>query len=78
MTSVSIEYCVPCGLLDRAVTLQRALLEAHGEALDEVALETGDGGVFRVSVDGEPLYDKDEADGEYDVGGLVERVGERL
>ena len=72
MTDIEIEYCVPCGMLDRAQDLQAALLEQFGQRLDTVALRTGDSGVFRVAVDGEGVFDK--ADDEYDVDAIVERV----
>lgn len=76
MTEVDIEYCVPCGFLDHAETVQHALLTSLGEELDAVSLVTGEKGVFRVSVDGETVYDKDE-DGDYDVDDLVATVRDR-
>lgn len=76
MTEVDIEYCVPCGFLDRAETVQHALLTSLGEELDAVSLVTGDKGVFRVRVDGETIYDKDE-DGDYDTDDLVTTVRDR-
>ena len=77
MTNVTIEYCVSCGFLDRAETIQHALLTSLGEDLDAVTLETGDKGVFRVHVDGETIYDKD-ADGDYDTDELVTTVRSRV
>ncbi|WP_232686563.1 SelT/SelW/SelH family protein [Halobacterium zhouii] len=76
MTHVTIEYCVPCGLLSNAVETQRTLLETHGQRLDGVTLDTGDGGVFEVRVDGATVYDKSEEG--YDRDAIVERVGDRL
>ena len=76
MTNVEIEYCVPCGMLDRAQDVQHALLSEYGERLDSVALVTGDSGVFKVRADGERVFDKD--DDEYDVDAIVESVGERV
>jgi len=76
MTDVEIEYCVPCGMLDRAQDVQTALLEQFGQRLDTVALRTGDSGVFRVAVDGEPVFDL--ATDEFDVDEVVRRVRERL
>jgi selenoprotein W-related protein len=76
MTDVEIEYCVPCGMLDRAQDLQHALLEEYGERLDSVALVTGDSGVFEVRADGEEIFDKE--DDEYDVDAIVKSVGERV
>ena len=72
MTEVEIEYCVPCGFLNRASDLAEALLSALGEDLERVSLVTGDHGVFRVSVDGEVVFDKDEDD--YDVDEITRQV----
>jgi selenoprotein W-related protein len=77
MTAVEIEYCVPCGFLDRAEDVQHALLSELGEDVDSVTLATGEKGVFRIHVDGETIYDKDE-DGDYDVDALVGAVRERV
>jgi len=76
MTNIEIEYCVPCGMLDRAQDVQHALLSEYGERLDSVALVTGESGVFKVRADGEQVFDK-EGD-EYDVDAIVESVGERV
>lgn len=72
MVSVEIEYCVPCGHLSRAQTLQEQILETYGQAVDGVRLKTGDGGVFRVSVDGELVFDKSED--EYDPDAILDAV----
>lgn len=74
MTTVEIEYCVPCGMLDRAQDLQGALLTEYGERLDSVALVTGDSGVFEVRTDGETVFDKEED--EYDEEAIVGSVGD--
>ncbi|WP_255169698.1 SelT/SelW/SelH family protein [Natrononativus amylolyticus] len=76
MTSVEIEYCVPCGFLERAQAVQYALLQSFGDRLEAVTLRTGDHGVFVVRVDGEVVFDK--ADDEFDVDGLVRTVRDRL
>lgn len=76
MTDVEIEYCVPCGMLDRAQSLEAALLEQFGQRLDRVSLVTGDDGVFVVRVDGEAVFDKDEEG--YDADAIVSRVGDRV
>lgn len=78
MSTVEIEYCVPCGFLDRAQGLQGTLLTTFGEQLDRVSLVTGDSGVFVVRVDGETVYDKAEAEGGFDVDAIVREVRERL
>ena len=76
MTSVEIEYCVPCGFLNRAEDVQHALLEQFGKQLDSVALVTGDSGVFTVAVDGEKVFDKSEDD--YDVDEITRRVRDHV
>lgn len=76
MTTVEIEYCVPCGFLNRAEDVQHSLLTTFGEQLDAVTLRTGDNGVFTVSVDGETVFDKYED--EFDVDGIVREVRERV
>ncbi|MFD1587561.1 SelT/SelW/SelH family protein [Halorientalis brevis] len=72
MPTVEIEYCVPCGFLNRAADVQHALLTTYGEQLDAVTLRTGTDGVFTVSVDGETIFDKHED--EFDVDEIVRQV----
>jgi selenoprotein W-related protein len=76
MTAVEIEYCVPCGFLDRAEDIQHAILQQFGQQVDRAALVTGDHGVLTVSVDGETVWDK--ADDDYDVDEIVRRVRETV
>jgi selenoprotein W-related protein len=76
MPTVEIEYCVPCGHLDRASDLAEHLLRTFREGLDRVALVTGDGGVFVVRVDGQPVFDI--AEDEFDPDEIARRVRERV
>jgi len=76
MTEVEIEYCVPCGFRERAIDVQRAILNGVESELDRVVLTMGDHGVFRVTVDGEPVYQKSED--EYDIDGIVRQVRQRV
>jgi selenoprotein W-related protein len=76
MTDIEIEYCVPCGFLNRAEDIQHALLSQFGEELDSVALVTGDHGVLRVDADGETVWNK--ADDEYDVDEIVRRMRQHI
>ena len=57
VVEVEIEYCVPCGHLERAIDLERMLLSELGGKLEAVRLKTGSGGVFKVRVDGEQIID---------------------
>jgi selenoprotein W-related protein len=72
MTRVEVEYCVPCGMLNRAQDVSEAVLAQFGQDVTEVALVTGDDGVFVVRVDGEVVFDKTED--EYDVDAIVRAV----
>ena len=76
MTSVEIQYCVPCGHLDRAIDTQRHLLEKFGQQLDGVRLKTGDGGVFKVWVDGDQVFDRKTQP--YDLDSITEAVAARV
>ena len=72
MTRVEVEYCVPCGMLSRAVDVSRAILTQFGESIAEAALVTGDDGVFIVRVDGVVVFDLTED--AYDVDAIVRAV----
>ena len=72
MTTVEIEYCVSCGFLDRALSVEEALLRQFGTDLDRVSLVTGDDGIFVVRVADETVFDV-AADG-FDVDEIVRRV----
>jgi selenoprotein W-related protein len=76
MSTIEIEYCVPCGFLERAEEIQHALLEQFGNRLDRVALVTGDHGVLTGAVDGDVVWDKEED--EYDIDAITRRVRESL
>jgi selenoprotein W-related protein len=76
MTEIEIEYCHPCGFLNRAQDVQETVLETFGQQLDAVSLVVGDGGVFEVRVDEELVFDKSED--EYDVDAIVAAVRDEL
>ncbi|MWG33272.1 SelT/SelW/SelH family protein [Halomarina oriensis] len=72
MTAVEIEYCVPCGFLERAEQIQHAVLSSLGERIDRAALVTGDHGILEVRVDGTVVYEKERD--EFDVDAIVRAV----
>lgn len=74
MPEIEIEYCVPCGLLDNAIETQRALLEEYGQDIDAVTLKTGHGGVFKVRIDDDLVFDKDEQEAGYELERVKEAV----
>src|SRR5512134_2480866 len=57
---VEIEYCTQCRWLLRAAWMAQELLTTFATDLGEVALLPGSGGVFEVSVDGEPIWSRQE------------------
>lgn len=75
MTTVEIEYCVPCGMLGRAQDLQEQILDELGQQVEAVSLVTGDSGVFEVRVDDDVVFDKTT---EYDTDEIVEDVRSRV
>lgn len=56
---VVIAYCTQCGFLLRAAWLAQELLTTFADALGEVALRPGGGGVFEVAVDGRVLFSRE-------------------
>lgn len=74
-TQVEIEYCVPCGHLDRAINTQKSILEHFGRDLDGVKLKTGHGGIFTIRVDGEEIYDNSQG---FDLDRIVSEIESRV
>jgi selenoprotein W-related protein len=72
MSTVEIEYCVPCGFRDRALDVARAVLNACEGDLDGLTLVMGAHGIFQVRVDGTTVYDKDER--EFDIDAIARTV----
>ncbi|MEU6563631.1 SelT/SelW/SelH family protein [Nocardia nova] len=78
MARIAIEYCTQCRWLLRAGWVAQELLSTFGTDLDEVALVPGTGGIFRIAVDDEQIWDR-KADGGFpDVARLKQRVRDRI
>lgn len=78
MTSVEIEYCVPCGLLDPAIETQTRLLNEFGQELDGITLTPGHGGVFIVTADGETIWDIAVHGADLNLDLIVDAINDRL
>lgn len=78
MVVVEIEYCVPCGLLESALHTQRELLGTFGRELDEVRLKPGHGGVFRVAIEDDIIFDKAVHGNEIAIDPIVDAVEQRF
>lgn len=74
-TNVEIEYCVPCGHLNRAMDTQRAILEKFGQDVEGVKLKTGHGGVFTIRVDGDDIYEKTQ---KFDITQVITDIEARI
>ena len=72
---IEIEYCVPCGYLERAIDAQRTLLSALGADIESVTLKTGTKGVFTFRANDQVIYSKPD---EFDITTIVEDVKARL
>lgn len=72
---VEIEYCVPCGHLNRAIDTQRSILEHFGRKIEGVKLKTGHGGVFTIRVDDDEIYAKGEG---FDLDRIIDDIDTRV
>ncbi|MEV0765549.1 SelT/SelW/SelH family protein [Nocardia sp. NPDC050435] len=78
MARVAIEYCTQCRWLLRAGWMAQELLNTFGTDLREVALVPSEGGVFRITVDDEQIWER-KADGGFpDIAVLKQRVRDRV
>jgi selenoprotein W-related protein len=71
---VAITYCTQCRWLLRAQWYQGELLTTFEQRLGEVALVPATGGVFRVEVDGETVWNRKRDGGFPEVTELKRRV----
>lgn len=72
---VQIEYCHPCGHLERAIDTQRAILTEFGRQLNSVSLLVGEKGVFKIRVDGDQIFDKSDG---YDEAKILTDIRDRV
>lgn len=75
---VTITYCTQCRWLLRAAWVAQELLTSFTTDLGEVALRPGTGGVFRVDVDGNPIWDRSRDGGFPDIVALKRMVRDRV
>ena len=68
---IVITYCTQCRWLLRATWLAQELLTTFTTEVGELALQPGTGGVFRVAVDDEVLWDRKVEGGFPDLGPLI-------
>jgi selenoprotein W-related protein len=71
---IRITYCTQCQWLLRAGWMAQELLSTFGTDLGEVVLAPGAGGVFTITCDGAPIWDRKRDGGFPDAAGLKQRV----
>ena len=75
---VVITYCTQCRWLMRAAWMAQELLQSFPDELGAVSLVPGTGGVFRIEVDGAPIWDRGSDGGFPDVRALKQRVRDQV
>ena len=75
---VAITYCTQCRWLLRATWVAQELLTTFTTDLGEIALRPGIGGVFRIEVDGEVIWDREREGGFPDIAPLKRLVRDRV
>jgi selenoprotein W-related protein len=75
---IVILYCTQCQWLLRAAWMAQEVLSTFGAEVQEVALMPGTGGVFKITYDGEPIWDRTVDGGFPDARTLKQRVRDRL
>ncbi len=76
--TVVITYCTQCNWLLRAGWMAQELLSTFAGDLAMVALAPATGGVFRIELDGEEVWERKRDGGFPDVKTLKQRVRDKL
>jgi selenoprotein W-related protein len=71
---ITIHYCTQCNWLLRSAWLAQELLQTFGQDICEVALIPGTGGVFIVTCNGQPIWDRTKDGGFPDAKILKQRL----
>lgn len=71
---VTITYCTGCNWLLRAGWMAQELLQTFGDALGEVALIPGTGGIYEVRVEGALIWERKRDGGFPEVKELKARL----
>lgn len=71
---ITIEFCTMCQWLLRSAWMAQELISTFGQDLGEVALLPRTGGVFRIEVDGQLIWDRTVDGGFPDAKQLKQRV----
>lgn len=77
-SAILITYCTQCNWLLRAGWMAQELLSSFAADVEQVALAPATGGVFRIEVDGELIWERKRDGGFPDVKTLKQRVRDRI
>lgn len=75
---LEIRYCTQCRWLLRAAWVAQELLTTFQAELGEVALVPATGGVFRVSINGDQIWDRSEQGGFPELSQVKQLVRDRV
>lgn len=75
---IAIEYCTGCRWLLRAAWMAQELLTTFEKEVAEVALRPGSGGVFRISINEQTLWDRKRDGGFPDIKQLKQLVRDQV
>ncbi len=75
--AVTVTYCTGCNWLMRAAWVAQELLQTFGADLAGVTIVPGEGGVFRVEIGGETLWDRKRDGGFPEIAELKRRLRDR-
>jgi selenoprotein W-related protein len=73
-----ITYCTQCGWLLRATWVAQELLTTFTTDLGEIAIRPGTGGVFRIELDDQVVWDRKRDGGFPDIAPLKRLVRDRV
>ena len=78
MKKITILYCSQCNWLLRSGWYAQELLNTFSDELDEVALQPGTGGVFRITANDKCIWERKEDGGFPEITELKRRVRDAL
>ncbi len=76
--AITITYCTQCNWLLRSGWLAQELLSTFGQDIASVTLVPGTGGVFRITVDGEEIWERVKDGGFPDAKVLKQRLRDHV
>ncbi|XZG70931.1 SelT/SelW/SelH family protein [Chitinibacteraceae bacterium HSL-7] len=75
---IAIHYCTQCQWLLRAAWLAQELLTTFSDEVGEVALCPATGGLFRIELNGEEIWERKQDGGFPQAAELKQRVRDRI